>query len=91
MKGEVISHVVVSDYMHHTQAAVVEFLDEILQNILSGITEVRIWTDGPTHQFKNRFVMEAMRTLSERHGIQLSWNFSATSHGKGPVGGIGAA
>ena len=30
-----------------------------------------------------------MKTLSERYEIQLSWNFSATSHGKGPVDGIG--
>ena len=88
-KGKVISRVVVSDYMHHTKTAVVVFLDEILQNIPTGITEVRIWTDGPASQFKNRFVMEAMRMLSERNGIQISWNFSATSHGKGPVDGIG--
>ena len=88
-KGKVISRVVVSDYMHHAKTAVVVFLDEILQNIPTGITEVRIWTDGPASQFKNRFVMEAMRMLSERYGIQISWNFSATSHGKGPVDGIG--
>ena len=64
--------------MHHAKTAVVVFLHEILQNIPTSITEVRIWTDGPASQFKNRFVMEAMRMLSD----------SATSHGKGPVDGI---
>ena len=77
VKGKVVSKVVVSDCMQHTKTAVVVFLDEILQNIPIETEEIRIWT-----QFKNKFVMEAMRMLLERYGIQLSWNFSATSHGK---------
>eukprot|EP00112_Aurelia_sp_Birch-Aquarium-sp1_P023526 Seg7039.2 transcript_id=Seg7039.2/GoldUCD/mRNA.D3Y31 product="hypothetical protein" protein_id=Seg7039.2/GoldUCD/D3Y31 len=89
LKGKVVSHVIVSDFMEHTKTAVVIFLDEILQNFPSEIEELRIWTDGPTSQFKNKFVMEGMKTLSIKHNIPLSWNFSATSHGKGPVDGIG--
>eukprot|EP00112_Aurelia_sp_Birch-Aquarium-sp1_P019466 Seg4820.5 transcript_id=Seg4820.5/GoldUCD/mRNA.D3Y31 product="hypothetical protein" protein_id=Seg4820.5/GoldUCD/D3Y31 len=89
LKGKVVSHVIVSDFMEHTKTAVVIFLDEILQNFPSEIEELHIWTDGPTSQFKNKFVMEGMKTLSIKHNIPLSWNFSATSHGKGPVDGIG--
>ena len=89
VKGKVISQVVVSDYMDHTKTAVVVYLDAILQNIPVEVKEIRIWTDGPASQFKNKFVMEAVRVVSDRYGIQLSWNFSATSHGKGPVDGIG--
>ena len=53
VKGKVISQVVVINYMHPTRTAVVVFLDEILKYISIGVT------------FKNRFVMEAMKTLSE--------------------------
>ena len=82
VKGKVVSKVVVSDCMQHTKTAVVVFLDEILQNI-------PIETEDLPASSKIKFVMEAMRMLSERYGIQLSWNFSATSHGKGMVDGIG--
>ena len=50
VKGKVISQVVVSDYMHHTKTAVVVFLDETLKHTPIGVTEVRIWTDGPASQ-----------------------------------------
>ena len=75
VKGKVVSKVVVSDFMQHTKTAVIVFLDEILQNI-------PIETEDLPASSKIKFVMEAMRMLSERYGIQLSWNFSATSHGK---------
>ena len=66
-------------------------MDEILSSKPEGVDEVRVWTDGPASQFKNEFVMAAMKLLSERCGVKLIWNFSATSHGKGPVDGIGTA
>lgn len=34
--------------------------------------------------------MSALDMLSLKHNVKLAWNFSATSHGKGPVDGIGA-
>jgi hypothetical protein len=89
LKGEVMSKVIVSDCMQHTKSSVMVFLDEILKNLPSTVKEVRIWTDGPSSQFKNKFVMEGMRMLSKKYGVNLEWNFSATSHGKGPVDGIG--
>ena len=88
-KGKIVSHVIVSDFMEHTKTSVVIFLDEIMQNFPPEIEDLRIWTDGPTSQFKNKFVMAGMKMLSIKHDIPLSWNFSATSHGKGPVDGIG--
>ena len=54
-------------------------------------TEVRVWPDGPARQFKNKYVMSAIQPLSEKHGETIFWDFSTTSHGKGPVEGIGAA
>ena len=34
--------------------------------------------------------MASMNMLSKKHNVKLSWNFSATSHSKGPVDGVGA-
>lgn len=75
--------------MQHTKTAVVVFLDEILGTFPSDIEEMYIWTDGPSSQFKNRYIMEAMKMISQKHEVSICWNFSATSHGKGPVDGIG--
>ena len=75
--------------MEHTKKAVVPFLDEVLKVFPPGIEEVRVWIDGPSSQFKNRFVKASIKTLTQRRGINLCWNFSATSHGNGPVNGIG--
>ena len=89
LKGKIVSHVVVSDFMKHSKTSVTIFLDEILEHFPPNIEELRIWTDGATSQFKNKFMMEGMKMLSIKHNIPLSWNFSATGHGKGPVDGIG--
>ncbi|CAB3988658.1 Hypothetical predicted protein [Paramuricea clavata] len=42
-------------------------------------------------QFKNRFIVAALKSLQDKHKIQITWNYFATSHGKGPVDGIGGA
>ena len=34
-------------------------------------------------------MMDGMKMLSINHNIPLSWNFSTTGHGKGPVDGTG--
>ena len=89
VSGVVRSHVVISDYMHRTKTAVVVFLDALLASLPSQAEEIRIWTDGPSSQFKIKFVMQGMKMLADKFGLSLSWNFFATSHGKGPVDGIG--
>ena len=89
LKSEVISEVIVSDCLQHTKTAVVVFLHEVLGTFPSDIEEVHIWMDGPSSQFKNRYAMEAMKMLSQKHEVSICWKFSATSPGKGPVNGIG--
>ena len=64
---------------------------ELLTGMPKEATEVRVWSDEPARQFKNKYVMSVIQSLSERHGETIFWDFSTTSHGKGPVEGIGAA
>ena len=51
-------------------------------------TEV-IWSDGPSSEFKNQYMRFLIQELSKKHGKPFIWKFSATSHGKGVVGGVG--
>ena len=50
---------------------------------------LHIWSDGPSSQFKNSFIAASIPWLQEKHKLKICWNFFATSHGKGPVDGIG--
>ena len=42
-------------------------------------------------QFKNWFMVAALKPLQEKHGIEIIWNVFATSQGKGAVDGVGGA
>ena len=68
----------------------VPFIDQILSNTPDEVKDIKIWTDGPASQFKNQYVMASMPMLSAKHNVKLSWNFNATSHGKGLIEGVGA-
>ena len=46
-------------------------------------------SDGASAHFKNYKNMINLTFHEKDFGIKASWTFSATSHGKGPVDGIG--
>jgi hypothetical protein len=51
---------------------------------------VRLWSDGPSGQFKNQYLYHFLPLLLHRYNLQfIQWNFFATSHGKGAVDGVG--
>ena len=89
-RGSIQSEVIASDNLKHDKTAVIVFMDELLSKTPKEAGKVKIWSDGPNSQFKNRFVMRTLKFLSKKHTITIQWNFSATSHGKGPVDGVGA-
>ena len=53
------------------------------------IQAINIFSDGPTSQFKQRFLFSNLHHWEQDHDITIRWNFFATSHGKGVVDGIG--
>jgi len=55
---------------------------------MKNVEEV-IWTDGPSSEFKNRFMAHLLQELSTKYKKIFKWKFFATSHGKGIVDGIG--
>ena len=80
----------VSDNLKHDKTVVIIFTDQILSLKATNAKIVNIWSDGPSSQFKNRFVFKALDFLTGKHCIIINWNFLATSHGKGPVDSVGA-
>ena len=84
------STVIVSDNLNHSKESIVVFVHKLLSNLVeASVKMLQVWTDGPSNQFKNRFVASAIPWLEEQHGLKLCWNFFAASHGKEPVDAIG--
>ena len=42
-----------------------------------------IYTDGPSSEFKNRYIVKLVSMLSKKFQCKVSWKYFATSHGKG--------
>lgn len=60
-----------------------------LKTSLPNLKEVAFFSDGAASQFKQRFHFRNLMIISHEHQLTLTWNFFATSHGKGVVDGIG--
>lgn len=88
----IISRVIASDCRDHEKRSVAAFTASTLESIkreLPTVTNVVIWTDGPSSQYKNKFIFVLVAELAKVYNLQLSWNYFATSHGKGPNDALG--
>ena len=50
-----------------------------------------IYTDGPSSEFKNRYIVKLVSMLSKKFQCKVSWKYFVSSHGKGVVDGIGCS
>ena len=86
------SHVIVSDDLNHDKKSVAVFMDTVVNNLVRKsfpqVRVVNIFSDGPSSQFKNKYMAGFYHTL-QRKGLKIKWHFFATSHGKGVVDGLG--
>lgn len=85
-------YVVISDYKRHDKYATVIFNRAILEHFQNTFTDVPIealiyQSDGAAQHFKQKFTLCQLTFNS----IPTTWNFSATSHGKGCIDGIGGS
>ncbi len=86
------SFLICSDTKDKDKDTIAAFIFALYENHLfpsDQVDEEIIWSDGPTSEFKNKFTMKLLHQLSSQFQKQFSWKFSATSHGKGVVDGIG--
>ena len=78
--------VVVSDDRSHSRDCAIVFLEHLIKQLLNkNITALHIWSDGPSSQFKNRYIAATSSWLQKECSIKITWHFFASSHGKGPV------
>ena len=85
----------ISDSLVHETVAVYAFqrkLVDILKEKLSqkglGLDMIQYFSDGCSKQYKNKKNFLNLTYHIEDFGVDASWAFSATSHGKGPWDGI---
>lgn len=92
-KDKQINFSVVSDELRHDKFAVFSFNKLILQYFQESnpIKTLHIFSDGAASQFKNRYSLSFILSPEKLHNklTYMDWSFFATSHGKGPIDGIG--
>ena len=96
VKGECKTYLICSDTHNKGKDAVFTFINELYEHfdssgLMSDETEVEdiIFTDGPSSEFKNKYAMQLLYSLSQKYKRNFSWKYFATSHGKGVVDGVG--
>jgi hypothetical protein len=88
-EDQVKSTVIVSDNLNHDKHSIVPFVIKLLSQFPDNVTQIEIWSDGPSSQFKNRFMLGILPMIQDLSGKQITWNYFAAMHGKGPVDGVG--
>ena len=87
-----LSFCIVSNALRHDKFLVylckkkiIEWIDDLVPNI----SHISWFSDGAPSHFKNNFSISNLLLLKKEHGIDMSWNFFGSGHGKGPADGIG--
>lgn len=86
------TYVICSDTKNKDKDTIFVFLDFFYSEIIKetpGISEEVIWSDGPSSEFKNKFMVRTLQLLAQKHNRKFTWKYFATSHGKGVVDGVG--
>ncbi len=87
------SYAIVSDDHTHEKKSVAVFMDRVLSIFVKEknpeVNEVHIFSDGPSSQFKNKYIVRLLQTFQKNLGGRILWHYFATSHGKGAVDGVG--
>lgn len=82
--------VFVSNNLNHTKETIIPYLYKLLTDLPSSVKILKIWSDGPSSQFKNRYIAAVIPIFEKEFDLKIYWNYFATSHGKGCIDGIGA-
>ena len=85
-KGMQTSITFVSDDLDHDDIAVFVFMNDlfILVKERFNVDVIDAFSDGAPSQFKNQYIFNALTYFHSKCNLaNLTWNFFATSHGKG--------
>ena len=91
-KAECKTFLIVSDSRDKGKDTVTVFIDFLYSHFgATDATEGIIWSDGPSSEFKNKYMVKFLQSLSQKYNQQFSWKYFAASHGKGIVDGVGGS
>ena len=86
------SFMLVSDDLNHTKYSVYVYIEYIIKHLKQKVPSIKalnVFTDGASSQFKQRYLFSNLHYWEDDHGLTITWNFFATSHGKGVVDELG--
>ena len=91
-----VSYCIISDELDHNKHSVFVFNKLIINDLVTRLGSNKVqhiyyWSDGCGSQFKNKYTFSNLLFHEHDFGCTAEWNFFETSHGKGPVDGIGGA
>lgn len=89
---EIISRIIASDCRDHDKVSVSAYMKTTLDYIATKMPELKklvIWSDGPSSQFKNKFIFILINLLQGLYSFDIEWHFTATGHGKGANDALG--
>ncbi|CAF3909114.1 unnamed protein product [Rotaria magnacalcarata] len=85
--------IIISDYVEHDTKCVYFAQQIMVSNVKQLAPNVHVTnyvTDGGPSHFKNRYNILNLTFHEMDFGVRAMWSFTATSHGKGSVDGLGA-
>jgi hypothetical protein len=85
------STILCCDDLDQTKRSLISYFVQLFDDFVkpSGVKHFRLWSDGPSGQFKNHFMFAFLKFLRDQCALSfLQWNFIATSHDKGAVIGV---
>ncbi|MEL7308464.1 MAG: hypothetical protein AAGK05_11730 [Pseudomonadota bacterium] len=81
-----------TDETEQTKITISVLLWKVLEMYYKARGSFHVWSDGPSQQFKNRFMITFFEVAREHFDQSYAmWSFFATSHGKGAIDGMGGS
>ena len=90
--GQGQSFGLVSNGKTHDKFAVITCREVMIKEVISimpDVNEIVFSSDGAASQFKNRCLLQHLTMMMDANVVEISWNYFASSHGKGVVDGVG--
>ncbi|CAG2232244.1 unnamed protein product [Mytilus edulis] len=91
-KGRTQTFCGVSDCLDHNPSAIWAFLDPILDRIINenkNVDTLHFFSDGPCSQYRQKGNFFLLSKEMSKRGLQATWNFHESGHGKGVPDGVG--
>jgi hypothetical protein len=88
------SFVGVSDERSHAAPTAISFISKFIpeaKKILPDLELIHYVTDSPASQYHNRNILHFLSMHKSEFGIEATWDYLESFHGKGPCDGVGAS